>query len=133
MLKKKEFIFELDLTNENIYTYFIDNRRILNHQSVTYGLRELNSVEIKDYCSNTPINNSPIFNEPFNFSSDYELRIYMSGCSYLDANNRWQSDGLWVSLNKILFSDLFLRCSGRSKNKSISNTMLLHSFDYICK
>jgi hypothetical protein len=33
-----------------------------------------------------------------NFTSNYELRIYTSGCYYLDTNNNWQSDGLVVSL-----------------------------------
>ena len=45
-------------------------------------------------CSNSSINNPPITNQRFNFTSNYELRIYTSGCYYLDSNNNWQSDGL---------------------------------------
>ncbi len=41
-------------------------------------------------------NHPPITNEQFNFTSDYELRIYTSGCYYLDQNNTWKSDGLLV-------------------------------------
>jgi hypothetical protein len=92
-----------NLTDDSIYTHFIDNRHTSHHHSVIFGLRELNSTEIKDFCSNVSISSPPIINKPFTFSSDYELRVYASGCYYLDANNNWQSDGLWVSFNKILF------------------------------
>jgi hypothetical protein len=63
---------------------------------VIFGLRELNATEIDDFCSNQSINNPPISDQPFNFSSNYELRTYTSGCYYLDSNNQWQSDGLIV-------------------------------------
>ncbi|CAF2072024.1 unnamed protein product [Rotaria magnacalcarata] len=96
-VNRKKLTFSLDLTNDSIYIRFIDNRHTLHHQSVIFGLRELNSTEIEDFCSNTSISNPPIMNKPFTFSSDYELRVYTSGCYYLDANNNWQSDGLWVS------------------------------------
>jgi hypothetical protein len=84
------------LTNESIYTYFINNQKTFGHQSLIFGLRELNSTEILDICSNSSINNPPITNEQFNFTSNYQLRIYTSGCYYLDSNNNWQSDGLIV-------------------------------------
>jgi hypothetical protein len=85
------------LTNESIYTYFIDNRQISSHQSIIFGLRELNSTEIFQFCSNSSVINPPVTNERNNFTSNYELRIYTSGCYYLDKNNNWQSDGLVVS------------------------------------
>jgi hypothetical protein len=95
------------LTNESIYTYFIDNQQTSGHQSIVFGLRELNSTEIIDFCSITSINNNPpITNQRLNFTSNYELRIYTSGCYYLDTNNNWQSDGLVVSI--VLFC--LLRC-----------------------
>jgi hypothetical protein len=85
------------LTNESIYTYFIDNQHTQGHQSVIFGLRELNFTEMNDFCvSNNLIINPPITNERFNFTSNYQLRIYTSGCYYLDSNNQWQSDGLVV-------------------------------------
>jgi hypothetical protein len=64
---------------------------------VIFGLRELNSTEIVQYCWNFSIINPPITNQRFNFTSNYELRIFTSGCYYLDSNNNWQSDGLIVS------------------------------------
>jgi len=84
------------LNNEGLYTYFIDNQRTKGHHSLIFGLRELNSIEINDYCSNTLLTDPPILDERFNFTSDYELRIYTSGCYYLDKNNQWKSDGLIV-------------------------------------
>ena len=85
------------LTNESVYTYFLDNQQTLSHQSLIFGLRELTSMEIFEYCStNSSSNHLPITDETFNFTSDYELRIYTSGCYYLDSNNNYQSDGLTV-------------------------------------
>jgi hypothetical protein len=85
-----------NLSNESIYTYFIDNQQTSNHQSLIFGLRELNSTENLHFCSNFSIINPPIPNEKFHFTSNYDLRIYTSGCYYLDENNNWQSDGLIV-------------------------------------
>ncbi|UJR18997.1 hypothetical protein I4U23_022127 [Adineta vaga] len=86
-----------NLTNDNIYTYYIDNQRTIGHQSVIYGLRELNATEIDQLCSNfSSITNPPISNEPINFTSNYFSRIYTSGCYYLNENQQWKSDGLLV-------------------------------------
>ncbi|CAF1380176.1 unnamed protein product, partial [Rotaria sordida] len=84
-----------NLTNENIYKYFIDNQQTSGHQSFIFGIRELNSTEIYNHCSNySSTNTLPITDQPFNFTSNYQLRIYTSGCYYLDQYNNWQSDGL---------------------------------------
>lgn len=83
-------IFHLD---QSIHTYFLDNQRTMTHQSIVFGLRELNST---NDCFNHSITEPSIFNEPFHFSANYELRVYTSGCYYLDKDNRWQSDGLIV-------------------------------------
>ncbi|CAF4200745.1 unnamed protein product, partial [Adineta steineri] len=87
-----------NLTNDDIYRYFIDNQQTPGHQSLIFGIRELNSTEINNYClNNSSINTSlPITDESFNFISNYELLIYTSGCYYLDENNNWKSDGLTV-------------------------------------
>jgi len=102
-----------NLSNDSIYTYFIDNQQTKNHQSVLFGIHEFNSTDIcNNYSLNTPsinsktinslpINNiklnSLINNRKLNFTSDYELRFYTSGCHYLDDNNNWQSDNMLVS------------------------------------
>ncbi|CAF1549867.1 unnamed protein product, partial [Adineta steineri] len=85
-----------NLTSDDHYNYFIDNQRTVGHQSVIFGLRELNSTEKKKFCSNLTINTPPILDQSFNFTKNYELRTYTSGCYYLDKNNNWQSDGLLV-------------------------------------
>ena len=91
--------YNLDLIDDSFYRYYIDNRNTSNHHFVVFGLRELNETEMSYFCSNPRKNNTfPIsFDEPFNLSSNYEIRTYTSGCYYLDANNNWQSDGLRVS------------------------------------
>ena len=95
----------LDLTNDDLYKYFIDNQRTSGHQSIIFGLRELNETEMEYYCSNISLHNSlPIdFDSPFNFTVNYEIRTYSSGCYYLDANNVWQSDGLRVNEGYLIY------------------------------
>jgi hypothetical protein len=68
----------------------------VDHQSLIFGLRELNSTEMNTFCSNQSINSPPISDNPFNFTTNYQLRTYISGCYYLNPNNNWQSDGLLV-------------------------------------
>jgi len=82
---------------ENFHNYFVDNEQTRNHRSLVFGLRELNSSEIISYCSNNNSQmNLPITNERFNFTSNYGLRIYSSGCYFLDENNEWNDRGLRV-------------------------------------
>jgi len=89
----------LDLNNDGIYIHFIDNNQTLNHQSIIYGIRELNLIEMKEFCLNKTFHkHPPMINEPFHFTSNYQIRIYQSGCFYLDSNNYWQSDGLLVNV-----------------------------------
>jgi hypothetical protein len=89
------------LTNSDILTYFIDNQKTVGHQWIIFGIRELNSTEFQKCCVN--MSTDLLINDRvFNFSSNYELRIYTSGCYYLDSNNYWQSNGLLVNkTNKI--------------------------------
>jgi hypothetical protein len=94
----------LDLTNDDIYTYFLNNQQTSGHQSIIFGLRELNSTEMDNYCSNQSINTPPISDQPFNFTSNYELRTYTACCYYLDENNAWQTSGLVVSYSIIFLS-----------------------------
>jgi hypothetical protein len=98
------FILHIDLTNTSIYTYFIDNEQTLDHQSIIFGLRELNSTEMIDYCTYSQLTSPPITNQRLNFTSNYELRLYTSGCYYLDENNQWKSDGLLVKFVCLFFS-----------------------------
>ena len=123
--------YYLDLTNDSTHTYFIDNQLSAYHRSVIFGLRELNSSEVAYFCTNNAINNGPpLSNQPFNFSSNYELRTFASGCYYLDSNNYWQSDGLLVSVNSTVVARLLLPL-GWTFDKSLSNSMFINSSDNI--
>ena len=86
----------IDLTSESLYTYFIDNEQTLDHQSLIFGLRELNSTEMISSCLNASRQSLPVTNERFSFTCNYELRLYTSGCYYLDENNRWKFNGMQV-------------------------------------
>ena len=68
------------------------------HRLLVFGLRELTSSEVKEVCSMPSRKQSlPVINELSAFTSNYQLRIYTSGCYYLDQHGNWQSDGLRVS------------------------------------
>jgi hypothetical protein len=95
----------LDLNDDENYVHFLDNDQTSNHQSIIYGIRELNEIEMNKFFRNKTFHqqNLSTINEPFHFTSDYEIRVYHSGCFYLDANNQWQSDGLIVSFPYSIF------------------------------
>ena len=86
----------IDLTTDEHFTYFIDNEKTSGHRSIIFGIRELNSTEYEMYCVNMSTD-IPIHDQFLSFSSNYELRIFTSGCYYLDSNNNWQSHGVLVS------------------------------------
>ena len=109
----------LDLTNDQIYTYFIDNQQTVGHKSIIYGLRELNSTEMNDFCINQLINFPPISTQPFNFTSNYELRIYLSACYYLSEDNQWITDGLIVRIFYHLNKDKYVNFQLRLDLKQI--------------
>ncbi|UJR09103.1 hypothetical protein I4U23_013350 [Adineta vaga] len=87
------------LNDEKMYKYYIDNEETSDHQSLIFGIRELSILEMNEYCwNNKTLDNSsvPVTDIECNFTSNYELRIYTSGCYYLDENNNWKSEGLVV-------------------------------------
>ena len=113
-----------DLTSDGMFIHFIDNHQTSNHHSIIYGIRQINSNE-------TFNSNSPIIDEYWNFSSDYQLRTYLSGCFYLDANNNWQSDGLTVTSLLLIMWLNYLFGLGWTNDKSFSNSMFFNTFDNI--
>lgn len=119
----------LDLSDDGIHNHFIDNRRTAKHEFVVFGIRELDQTQS---CSNKSLS-SFITDQPFNFSSNYELRAFTSACYYLDSNNNWKTDGLLVSF---LFLQLSLSsfCDiGRTFDKSLPNSMLCYASNYFYK
>ena len=85
-MKIKVIWNNLDLSSDNLYTFYLDNEQTSHHHSFIFSLQELNSSD----CSK-----KSLFKQ--HFTTDFYLRIYTSGCYYLDQYNEWQSDGLKVS------------------------------------
>ncbi|CAF3978323.1 unnamed protein product [Rotaria sp. Silwood2] len=90
-----------NLNNDGIWTTFIDNQQMSNHQSVIFGVRELNQIEFDMYCFNETLESPPITDQSYNFTANYSLRIFISGCYYRDQNDQWQSYGLTVQFNLV--------------------------------
>jgi hypothetical protein len=88
-------LFCSEKKNEDIFTYFIDNNQTANHQFIIFGIRELSEREIEVFCGNDTLN-PPMIDESRYFTSNYEIRSYLSTCYFLDSNNNWNSDGLLV-------------------------------------
>ncbi|CAF1615089.1 unnamed protein product [Adineta ricciae] len=86
---------DCSMTNESVYGYFIDNEQTVGHASMVIGLRE---VEDDVYCSNASLRNElPITDDVYSFRSDYEMRVYSSGCYYMDEESgEWKGNGLKV-------------------------------------
>ena len=83
--------------SSSLYTHFLDNEKTICHRSIIYGIRQLNGTEVDRWCSNPSTQTDPPrSDQPFRFTENYELRLYTSGCYYLDADHRWRSDQLQV-------------------------------------
>ena len=69
---------------------------------VGYGIRELNFNEMTLYCldkigRNLNLATMPMVQNRNNFTNDFMLRLYSSGCYYYDANTgKWSSDGMEI-------------------------------------
>jgi hypothetical protein len=64
---------------------------------VGYGIRELSQNETSVYCynNNNNINSFPLTQTQVNFTSDFLIRSYSSGCYYYDADTgKWHSNGM---------------------------------------
>ena len=86
----------VDRRNGSVMTYYLDNEQTSNHNSLVFALRELNESEVQEYCDHRS-SSLVVIDEKRNFTCDYSLRVYHSACYYLDANDRWRSDGMRVS------------------------------------
>ncbi len=82
------------------YHVFFQNMTQVNGYKgfVGYSLRELNSDEINQYCpNNTKLDRPPLIQTRVNFTSDFMLRTYSSGCYSYDVNSgKWSSNGMDV-------------------------------------
>lgn len=63
-----------------------------------FGIRELNPTEYSNYCSNNTNSTAPITDAPVNFTANYYIRAYTSGCYYLNTDDYWMTTGIIVCL-----------------------------------
>jgi GPCR proteolysis site, GPS, motif len=83
--------------SSTLHTHSLNNQQTNGHRSIIFGIRQLNSTEVDQLCINQVIHvDPPRSDQAFAFTLNYELRLYTSGCFYLDADHRWRSDGLVV-------------------------------------
>jgi polycystin 1L2 len=65
---------------------------------VGYSIRELSSSEMILYCSKNnslSVKTLPLGQRKINFTSDFMIRAYSSGCYYYDVNTgKWSSNGM---------------------------------------
>jgi hypothetical protein len=84
----------------SLHTYFLDNQQTTGHQSIVFGIRQLNAAEVNHWCTNQSTKADPPRSDgAFHSTDNYELRLFTSGCFYLDADHRWRSDGLLLSIS----------------------------------
>jgi hypothetical protein len=75
----------IDLIDEiSYYQYYIDNIKTTGHQALFIGIQELNENE---KCSKDSL--PQIIDQLYRFSSNYFVRIYISGCYYLNQQGYW--------------------------------------------
>ncbi|CAF1546243.1 unnamed protein product [Adineta steineri] len=127
-----------NLTSDDIYRYFIDNQQTSGHQSLIFGIRELNSTETDNYCSqNSSINILPITDQPFNFTSNYELHGLIVG----SLTNHYQTEclsthlttfaGVFIILPAPINGSYVFANADFMKNKTVYLTMIITSVLYI--
>ena len=85
------------LCSSDLHTYFLDNQQTTGRRSIIFGIRQLTTTEANRWCTNSSSQSDPPrSDQPFRFTDNYELRLYTSGCYYLDVDHRWRSDLLQV-------------------------------------
>jgi len=87
------------IRNESFYMFFQNMTQINGYKGfVGYSLRELSSQELVTYCSSSTIqsqNKLPVIQTKVNFTNDFMVRSYSSGCYYYDTNaGKWLSNGM---------------------------------------
>ena len=86
--------------NDNFYSFFQNSSQVNGFKGfVGYGIRELNSSETSLFCLNnltiSNVKSLPLIQNQVNFSSDFLLRTYTSGCYYYEPySGKWYADGM---------------------------------------
>ena len=116
-----------------LHTFFLNNQQTSGHRSIIFGIRQLNETDLLHECTNEWNHTQPLrSDQPFRFTDNYELRLYTSGCFYLDADHRWRSDGLVVKCCPLYsFNDSIEFGVGGPIDESFTNAMFFKSSDYV--
>jgi hypothetical protein len=90
--------------NESFYLFFQDMKAINGFKGfVGYSIRELSSNEMNQYCnagSSASLSSLPLIKNQVNFTSDFMIFAYSSGCYYYDVNSgKWSSHGMELHNN----------------------------------
>jgi hypothetical protein len=87
----------------NYYLFFQNVSQINGFKGfVGYNIRELDAKEANSYCSPQNKSNSnlklfPLIQARINFTSDFFIRSYTSGCYYYDTQTgKWSSNGMEI-------------------------------------
>ena len=88
----------ITLNNESFFLFFQNMTEINGFKGfVGYGIRELDSNETSLYCSNAALipQTFPLIHTQVNFTSDFMIRTYTSGCYFFDTETgKWSSNGI---------------------------------------
>jgi hypothetical protein len=102
-LYSNNLLIYLDTTNNSSYHFFYENKNGFKGL-VAYSIRELSKIELNLYCNKNNNNNNgstiefPKLDSPVNFTNDFMIRSFTSGCYYYDTNKgKWYSDGMSIS------------------------------------
>ena len=90
-------LFKDDLNNQLYHLFFQNMTQVNGFKGfVGFGIRELDSNETKLYCFNQRTTTRfPQIQTQVNFTSDFMIRTYSSGCYFYDANTgKWCSSGM---------------------------------------
>ena len=98
------FISDLqnDTNGSQIYNYFLNQKQISGFNGfVGLGIRELTVSEYTFYCNSAyRPNEIPANDNPNNFTSNFGLKIFGSGCYFYDIQN-----GRWIWNNMDILGD----------------------------
>lgn len=93
-----EYYFKIE-ENSSSYLYFQNMSQVNGFKGfVGYSIRELSLIETNDFCKNNITIKTGSFlliQNHTNFTSDFMIRTYSSGCYYYDVNTgKWSSNGM---------------------------------------
>ena len=100
---------------------------------VGYSIRELDPNEMMLYCSlNSSLKTLPLIQKQVNFTNDFMVRAYSSGCYFYDTNaGKWSSSGIEISSDTNLKQT---RCSSYHLTSFAGGLVILPSainFQYV--